>query len=188
SRQSARRLAKRKASRKSASFSLSQSFSAGTSASVCSNQYTFIQRTAKLCGNRELVFRSCVSGFLHSGNAAFDRMNEIRTQVFGWNNVIESAHVESALYAVHAVKLSRHFAQLLGVHDFEKLVKLSAQAAFLSAVSFRQRLAQRLQARVFLGSGFDLTGKNHGCRWSTADHRGIGSLQRHHLDVFIQRP
>ena len=57
---------------------------------------------------------------------------------FGRNNVVERSHVESALYAVYTVKFSGHFAEFLGVHDFEKLVKLRAQPAFLGAFSLER--------------------------------------------------
>src|SRR5271166_1630174 len=124
--------------------------------------------------------------FLHFGNAAFDRIDEIRTQLGGRNYAIESAYLERPLHAVYTVKLGGHFAQLLGVHDLEEFVPLGAQSAFVRALSLRHRLAQFLEARIFFGPRFHLTGEDHSCRRSAADDRGVSSLQGRHFEIFVE--
>ena len=101
--------------------------------------------------------------------------------------MIQRAHLERPLHAVHVVKLGGHLAQLLGMHDLEEFFPLGAQAAFLRTLGLRHGLAQRLQARVFAGPGFNFTGENNRRRWSAANHRGIRSLQGGHLELFVQR-
>ena len=107
SRQSARRLAKRRRQAAHASFALSQSFSAGTSASVCSSQYTSIKSPLRFSGRFSELGLPDFRVLYPLCHPAFHRIDEVRAQVRGRNNVMQRAHVERPLHAVHAVKLRR---------------------------------------------------------------------------------
>ena len=72
-----------------------------------------------------------------SCNAALNRMDEIRTQVNGWQNMMQCTHFQSSLHTMHSVIFASHLAKLLGVNDFEQFVPLGPQPVLLDGFGLR---------------------------------------------------
>src|ERR1039457_7078800 len=127
-------------------------------------------------------------GLLRHSHTAFDRIDEVGAKTCRRKNMMQRTYSERPMHAMHAIKLHSHLAQLLGGYDFEEFVPLNAQPGFLLAVGLGHRLGQRLQALIFAGPGVDFAGKHDGRRRRATNNGSVSSLQRHHLELFVQRP
>ena len=71
-------------------------------------------------------------------------MNDVRTKICGWKDLIQRAHAKSPIYAMYTVKLVGYLAELLGMHNLEEFVPLGAEAVLLHALTLRHGLVQCL--------------------------------------------
>src|SRR5271166_4464224 len=92
------------------------------------------------------------------------------------------------MHAMDAVELAGHLSQLFRMHNLKEFAPFGPQATFFRSLGLRHRLAQCLKPLVFAGSGLNFSGENHRRRRGATDHGCVGSLQRYHLELFVQRP
>ena len=76
---------------------------------------------------------------LFLGNAAFDGLDEVGTEILRRDNVVQCSYFQGAMHAMDSVEFRRHLSHLFGMHDFKEFVPLGAQAILLRSFGQRER-------------------------------------------------